>query len=423
MQKHRILVIGSKDHLTAECFNWLENFPNVEEYDSVIINMQSLSQENYDQIQNKIREMRGSINALIDTGREVFCIINKMMYPSPPPRRPGEPVFKGIIFDHVYPTNYDWLPASISFNSKKSGSYVSLLNSRFKNYFELVREWNFEMSFSKETIPELGCSLLNVFSPIAVNKSEKTIAGSLMRVGDRKKLLNDEKIGMVHLLPPPKESSIFQAVERIMDIIIGHEHKVIQPWRKLIEVPNEKELELEIDFRIKGIEQIKEEITQLQQQIQKWDSYRDLLTETGEELEIIVQKTLNDLGIKTNRAEKGFPADLLNREVALEITGIKGCVGADSPKVAQLGRFVQNYRKQEKVILIANTYMDTSPQERKGKMNFSNEMRKYFESLSVCFMTTHTLLELWKDVILKKKEQEHVREKILNTVGEVTASV
>ncbi len=419
MQKHRIMVIGSKDHNRAECFNWLENFPNVEEYDSVIINMQSLSQEYYDQIQNKIREMRESINILIDTDREVFCIINKIMRHSPPPRLLGETVPRTINPFYVYPTNYDWLPASISFDSKKSGSYVSLLNTRFKNYFELVHEWNFEMSFSTETIPEVVRSLLNVFNPIAVNKSEKTIAGSLMRASDRKKVLNAEKIGTVHLLPPPKESFIFQAIERIIDIVMGPEYKVIQPWRKYIEVPNEKKLELEIDSKNKGIEQIKEEITQLQKQIQKWDSYRDLLTETGEELEIIVQKTLNDLGINIDRTEKGFPADLLNKEVAVEITGIKGCVGADSPKVAQLGRFVQNYRKQEKVILIANTYMDTSPQARKGKMSFSNEMRKYFEALSVCYITTQTLFELWKDVILKKQEQKDVREKILNTVGEI----
>lgn len=105
----------------------------------------------------------------------------------------------------------------------------------------------------------------------------------------------------------------------------------------------------------------------------------------------------------------------------MEITGIKGNIGADSNKIAQIGRFNENFRKHEKIALIVNTYMDKPLNERKGKMNFSPEMRKYLESLSVCYMTTHTLFDLWKDVIHKKKERKHVQEKILSTVGEFSA--
>lgn len=421
MKKSSILVIGSKGHSRAECFDWLEPFPNIEEYDSIIVNMQSLNQKTYDQIQNKIKEMQESIITIINTGREIFCVINKLMYPSPPPKRAGEVISISMNPDYVFPTNYDWLPAGIHFDSRKMGSHIYLRSERFKNYFELVHSWDFEISFEPGTAREIRQHFLNLLSPIAVNKSQKVVAGSLHRIEDRKKALESEKIGMVHLLPPPKEANVFQGIERLIDLVVGAESKIIAPWRQQIEVPNERALKKKEGKKVEDIKKIQEEISQLQMQIKSWDSYRDLMTETGEPLENIVQKTLRDLGIETRKAEKGFPADLFNKEVAVEITGIRGSVGADSNKVAQLGRYMQNFRKHEKVVFIANTYMNISPKERKGKMNFSPEMRKYFESLSVSYMTTQTLFDLWKDVMLGKKEQKRVREMMLGTIGEVTA--
>ena len=173
--------------------------------------------------------------------------------------------------------------------------------------------------------------------------------------------------------------------------------------------------------KVQEIEKIQNEILQIEQQIKEWDSCRDLLTETGERLENIVQKALFDLGFDTRKTEKGFPVDLQNKELVVEITGIKGSVGAGSNKIAQIGRFAENFRKNEKLVLIVNTYMDQSPKERKGKMNFSPEMTKYLESLSVCFMTTPTLFALWKNVIQKETDARKIREKILNKVGELSA--
>jgi hypothetical protein len=300
------------------------------------------------------------------------------------------------------------------------GTNISLRNNRFKDYFDLVHEWKCEINFLRDTGHAAARGFWYGLHPIAVNKSEKIIAGSLSRINDRKKLLEGEEIGMIHLLPLPKEDSLFQAIERLIDIVVGAEVKVIVPWREQINLPNERDFKENIQKKLSEIGKIQEEISQLQEQLQRLESFRDLLTETGERLENIVQETLENLGITTKKTEKGFPADLLNKNIAVEITGIKGSVGADSNKVTQIGRFIKNYQKREKVVLIVNCYMDTPPKDRKGKMNFSPEMRKYLESCSVCYMTTQTLFDLWKKVILGEKEQKSVREKILNTIGEVS---
>jgi hypothetical protein len=407
MQKQRVLIIGSKDHLRANCYDWLENWPNIEDFDVIIINMHTLSQDIFDKATAKISCMRSSIWNILTSDREVFCIISSMLVPTRPPG-------SGVAWVVPPPTNFDWFPFPLYVNSQLCGSSYSLIDSRFAPYFETVNKWEHEIDFTNERDVNRLCS----FSPIAINKSQKLIAASLRLYTNSER--NQTRDGAIHLLPHPTKVSPFQGIEVLLDIILGAQGKFIQPWRRLIEVPKEKELEAIVINKQKEIENINQEILSLKKELQEWDSYRDLLTATGEDLELIVQKTMLDLGIKTERTEKGFPADLINDKVAVEVTGIKGSVGVDSNKVIQTGRFIENFRKNEKVILIVNTYLDTPPNDRKGKMNFSDPMIKYLESISVGFMTTQTLFVLWKEVVLGKRKAEQVKEKILNTTGEIT---
>ena len=417
----KILVIGSRDHDRAYCVDWLEPFPNIEEYDSIIINLQSLTQDVYDKIRVKIGRMKEAITTVFNTDREIFCIMNKLTYPSPAPRPPGTSVFKGLVIPPGYalPTNYDWLPITMKISDRKKGTSINLHNLGFDWYFECVDKWGFEIEISTATDRDFLKSLRYQIVPIATNKSKKTIAGTLKNTTFSGEIRGK---GAIHLLPPPTRYGTHRSVEILLDIILGRERKIVPPWRKDIEVPKIKEFEQKIENKIKDTKRIQEAISQLRSQMREWDSYRDLLTATGDDLENIVQKTLSDIGIKTKKTEKGFPADMISDKFAIEITGIKGCLGAGSEKVSQTGRFKENYHKEEKILLIANTYMDLSPKDRKGKMNFSPEVKKYFESLSVCCLTTKTLFQLWKDVITKKKDSKDVVRKISTKNGELTLS-
>lgn len=418
--KPKVLVIGSRDHNRAECVDWLQPFPNIEEYDSVIINLQSLTQDLYDKVQMKIRGMKEPITTVFNTNREIFCIINKLIHPSPPPRPLGTPIKRTIRVGYVSPTNYDWLPVKIEINDQKTGTSINVHNHRFDTYFEFVKRWNLTISLGmKSGLGGLIEHVLFRINLIAVNKSKKTIAGSLEIVN----FLQGEGLqgyGFIHLLPPPTRCNVHQAIEIILDMICGEEVTKVPPWRKDIQVPKIKEFEQKINGKIEEIRRIQQEISGFSSHLQKWDSYRDLLTATGHKLETIVQKALTDIGIKTKKTEKGFPADLISKEVAVEITGIKGCVGVSSKKVNQTGRFKESNHKGEKIIVIANTHMNLSPKDRKGKMNFSQPVRKYFEALSVCCLTTMTLFEIWKDVMTKKRDRGNVKSKILGKNGEFT---
>jgi len=418
----KILVVGSRDHDRAHCVDWLQRFPNIEEYDSIIINLQSLTQGVYDKIQMNIRQMKESITTVFNTEREIFCVMNKLIHPSPVPRPFGAPVDKGrgiVSAGYVSPTNYDWLPAKIEVSDRKKGTSINLHNNRFDGYFGCVDRWIFEIEISTATQLDILRSFKHQIVPIATNKSKKTIAGSLKSTtffGET------QGRGAIHLLPPPTKYDTHKSIETLLDIILSRERKIVSPWRKDIEVPKTKEFQHKIANKIKDIETIQQEISQLRSQMQEWESYRDLLTTTGEDLENIVQRTLSDIGIQTKKTKKGFPADLISNEVAVEITGIKGCVGVGSEKVNQTGRFKESYHKGEKIILIANTRMDLAPRKREGKMDFSPEVKKYFGSLSVCCLTTKTLFQLWKDVVTEKRSSKHVRKKIFDKNGELSLS-
>jgi len=412
----KVLVIGSKDHDRADCVDWLQPFPNIEEYDSIIINLQSLTQEIYDKIQTKIRDMNEPIRTVFNTNREIFCIISKLVVPS------EHLLLRAMKPEYISPTNYDWLPIKIYLSCQKTGTSINICDNRFQKYFDYIDRWNIEISTVQQTLTDFLLSLTHSIYPIAINKSQKNIAGSIKRINLNGKVTPGYEKSAIHLLPPPTRVSTFQAIELILDLIFGEEVKIVQPWRKGIEVPKEKEFERKIENKFKDLQKIQQEISHLRSQIQEWDSYRDLLTATGNDLETIVQRTLADIGIKTERTEEGFPADLISKEVAVEITGIKGCVGVGSEKVNQTGRFKESYHKVEKIILIANTYVDLPPKDRKGKMNFSPEVKKYFESLSICCLTTMTLFELWKEVIAGKKDQKDIKKKILAKNGELTLS-
>lgn len=91
-----------------------------------------------------------------------------------------------------------------------------------------------------------------------------------------------------------------------------------------------------------------------------------------------------------------------------------------SEKVNQIARFRESFQKKEKIILIANTYIDMKPSDRRGKMDFTREVRQYLQAVRVCCMTSQTLFELWKDEKNRKRSAKDIRKVILKHDGELT---
>jgi hypothetical protein len=384
-----------------------------------------LNQETFDKIYPKISvELSKEIRTLMDTDREIFCIINEYMVPSPPTTG-----FRG--YTAPPSTNYDWLPAKVSVAIEKSGTSITVVDKRFEKYFENVKQWVFILDLYREppilaafqqTTGQLFAQVLGEtakllryqFLPIAQNKSKKIIAGTLAYQGRK----GNE--GGIHLIPPPTKCTIAEAIEIILDIIHGQPSQSYPVWRSEIDVPGMKILMTKMDDELKGIKKIQERISSLQNEVQRLDVYRDMLSSTGHDLERVVQMTLLDLGIPTEPTEEGFPADLIGKDVAVEVTGIKGALNVGSEKVNQTARFRESYRKNEKLIVIANTHAHIAPPERECKTDFTKEVTEYFKAIDVCCVTSKTLLELWKDVRMTRRNPGDISKTLLLAKGELT---
>ena len=53
-------------------------------------------------------------------------------------------------------------------------------------------------------------------------------------------------------------------------------------------------------------------------------------------------------------------------------------------------------------------------------MDFTNEVKKYFEAIEVCCMTSKTLFELWKDFNNMKMNADNIIKTMLRGKGELT---
>lgn len=133
-----ILVIGDDGHSRATCVHWMVTWPNIEEFDLVIVAQNTLTQEIFDQIPHKLEEIRSQILTVFLTGRSVWCIVEKMLLPSPPKTGPkGMPVSA--------PSSYDWLFVYPTIKQVTEGSSIRVVDETFAPYLQKVRKWSLEI--------------------------------------------------------------------------------------------------------------------------------------------------------------------------------------------------------------------------------------------------------------------------------------
>lgn len=401
-------MIGDADHPRATCVDWMAPWPNIEEFDLVIIAQNTLSQEMFDRIPDKLGQFRSQFFTVFTTGRSVWCIIEKLMLPSPPKTGP-----KGYVTGINPPTNYDWLFVYPTINEVAEGTSIEVLDPKFATYAQKVKKWNLEIAniYEFESLGGLthpieaqGVVLESVFE----NKSGKMIGARIVSVSPE----SYGEGGSVYLLPKPSECNTHEAIETLIDIASGEER--LEPeWRSSVEIPGIRALEdqishLKLDF--------KKQMDDLQQKWRSLDKYRDLFSVHEDPQLDAVAAVLRDIGFGTQRTKPGFPVDLIGKDVAVEVTSIAGKVDSNSPKMFQLMQFFEKYRKSEKVVLVANTFKRDIPSSRSGKESFTPQVISYMRSNGVCAMTCVALFELWK---LAKRDQTKAQRIILETDGEL----
>lgn len=386
-----IAVIGKGKHERATCIPWDQAFPNIEEFDSLIIDLTSFPEDSLDEaVLDNIMELSKAQYTFMKTSRETFCIIDE-----PINFRKGTKQIKRI--------NYVWLPQydSLKIIRKKPGKSKTVKDKRFTKYFECVEKWNYEIQWR-------WVQYYN-FDSICVNKSGNAIAGTLYWT-----LLGES--GKIYLLPKTTRISVSDSVELLIDLALGKEITEY-PWRREINVPRLQKIESKINSKRGKIDLIRKEIEDLKLKWEDQESYRDIFSKNDNKVPRAVQRILGDLGIRTKETPKGYVVDLISQKVAVEVTSIKGKVNAKTKKVSQLSRFIEEKRKEEKVIFVANTYKELFISERVGKEHLTETMENFLKSVHVCFITTLTLYQLWLKMLKEEMSARKVASLILKKDG------
>lgn len=406
--RKEILVIGSANHSRATCAYWTDNFPNIEEFDIVIVNLPSLSQTMLDYLNSseplKLPMVRNQILTLFRTGRSVFCVYSEPIVPTPKSDI-GQP--KGIVETTArYPDSYEWLFFCPELTKVTPGRSLVLRDQAFERYFRDLSEWQYELQVSDSRLRTV---------PVAVNKSGKMIAAKVMIKGR-----GASSSGSIYLLPPLNPYSQQESIEVLIDIILGARKTAEYPWRERISIPELSELQGEITKHREAIGKINKEIEEVQKRYLDRESYRDLFSPDDQLQVKAVRRMLFDLGIQTDLTKPAFVIDLLGRDAAIEVTSESGMTTVKSSSVTQVARFIQQQRKQEKVILVANTYSRLPLEDRIGKGNFSREAKSFLEKLGACCVSAHCLYLLWKKAQEKSISPDNAKDKIFKKDGELT---
>ncbi len=391
-----VVVIGCySDYKKAYYVTWNQPFPNLEEFDSMIVDLTSLPikdllispQNNITQIViENFQALIKSARTFMLQNRDTFCIIAEQ-----------NPQIGNSVF-----ANYSWIPhpEKISITKTQPGTSKNIHEERFAGYLDLVEQWNYEIEWCD---PEHFD-----FEPICTNKSGKYIAATLSFAGR-------ENTGKIHFLPKSTKN-IDYSIELLVDLA-RNEIPAEYSWREHIEIPNLKEIEREISIEKEKIELINKNVKALQFKWTEREKYRDVFSKDDNKIPETVQKMLADFGINTLATQPGYVVDLLSSEVAVEVTSIKGKVDAQTKKITQLSRFIETERTNQKVIFVANTYKELPLKERIGKEHVTQTMNEFLKSVDVCCMTALTLYHLWLKVGKKEIAAKDACSLILKTAG------
>jgi hypothetical protein len=364
---NKLLIIGSTPHKKVDNIKWTQPFPDMEKYDSLIIDLTSFPKNYPPTLFNNIGLLKRTARIFIRDNKEIFCIMEK----------PLKIPFKKI------PLNYSWIPfpQKLTVNPMILGRTIILTDERFSEYIENVEKWDNELYWENTA----NCN----FDPIAINKSQKPVAATIT-IG---------KKGKIYLLPKTTKNNHSKAIKLLIGLATREEPEEY-PWLDSIEIPELNQIEDSWNNNI-----IPEE-------------YRNLFSVDHKKITKAVQRILEDLGILTIQ-NREFDLTGLKGNIVVKIASTKGKVEAQNTKINQLAKFIENQRKNKKIIFVANTYKDLPINNRTNKENIDLSMKLFLETNNAIFLTTLSLYHLWKKVITDQISTQEASFLLHNEIGEI----
>ena len=430
-----IWVLGAKSLSADRSISWYETCPNLTNCDVLIVNLDSICNLDPQKERMSFYAVRRYIFDLIMTGEKTVIFILPMSYNGIPSFlyevMPVLPVLKIVArceCDEFSSKDLDevMVEAILDYLNavKDCNYYISAWNTEFFwNTINPDSRWQIEIYDFTRQIHDFGILRLSEI----LNKAKQKIGTSVRMVIQDRNSRSLFQTGIIHILPPPTESSVEEGIEVIVNHLIGLELKEPNPeWEQGIDIPG-------LDKVLKSIKRIDMDIHRMTEQkrcLQKEQDrllkFRRLLWTKGEKvLQEAVKDAFIELGFTEIRQERAknkedWIFDFRSRPLiaVLEVTGAdKRTSLKDLRKCADWITDYDAKGKDCKGIFIPNQYRrEEYPKSKKKREHFEKNEIQFARKHNICILPSHMLFEA---VVKRMKgnpkfNREFIEERILS---------
>jgi hypothetical protein len=294
----RVLVVGSQERRTVPCAGWLDELPNLADFDVVILNLESLDRVTLVKMtrvdKERLLRMRGQLFDLLLSGGEIYCLLAPFL------------AFGSYLYfpdGSMEPewSNLKWSPLGFSLTEIRGESMQIEEDVKFEDYLRQVSGWDgfinptANLNYIEERLRQEGRlgSDEEVFwqsLPLAFNRYGKPLAASLcFGIRQRESEHAEPKIRFLsdylHLLPPPNKITREQGIDMLVEEAKGLPAKSVSPgWLEQYRVPGEEALEQRITESLRRIKAAEREQKRCFKDYRELQRCKALLYEHGDNL-------------------------------------------------------------------------------------------------------------------------------------------
>jgi len=403
----KIWVLGGKVSNADKSIPWQESIPfNLSNSDRLIIDLNTIPSS----ITLPLNEIRDYIRYMLMSGKELYVILSPASVKNSSNLQKMLPFYPTLVevkpcdFDCINPLDWNEIPNEIVEYCKyveHCPFYVNYINHNYLwNCLNPESGWNVppKYSFSQQIN---SIRIIHNFEILNVSQQSIGLTSKYEILDNKPSVLHTT--GQINFLPPSTKISSSEAIEVLVNSIIGVEFKEEEPkWVSKTYLPKIDELICQISAENKTIEETNQKIQRLDKEKDEIEKYRKLLWTYSKPLENAVKDALFLLGfgeIREGRSKEledlvlDFKSDNKFVHGVIEVKGREKRTSLED--MNQCFKWVNQYRVQEnkkvKGIFIPNQFRRTETLCSKKRVMFEPNEIEFAQDFDICVLPTSEL--------------------------------
>ncbi|MHB8084660.1 MAG: hypothetical protein ACYDHZ_02400 [Dehalococcoidia bacterium] len=455
---NNVLIVGASWETIDSC-EWWQDFPNLSDYDTVILDTTSILNfwlsedrikiepngiyllksidERDNRVQSNIRLVKRKLTEILQFPVSIYALY-----------APTIEIWRSIDPNWKYPASRivnensmltatnDWCPVAIRTHSE-SGKTIEIVDANYKQYFQTFREWNYYFIPESLKIDEFeehykrDFAVTHNLAFISTNKVAKPLAIQFQPFFHEWFWDEGERVsspqptmfgGIIALLPTRDISNTKTHIEAILKKIKVSGKMATPDWVSGIEMPGEDQQRLVIHAQRQQLVELEKSIEESDASLAELQEFKSLLFETGPRLQDIVKLTFGKLGIRTKPSivtDEFIIVTADGQESLIEVKGNGKSITKDD--IAQLVTDSMAHLKETgqeiHAILVGNGWRlePLDKRETKDKPTFSKDAVKVAENHGVRLLTTTELFWAYYQALTNPQLRTDIQNRLMGS--------